>query len=147
MVRSPQPLRGFVHVLWTPLLAALPVALMFGTLNYLGWFGYWLGYKIALIFAYPITILVWVSNRFIVPRLGGPAPRGRRIWLTEILPTALSALAGALLAVLFLEGRQPGSIGDVLSVAQVLMFTVYFVALALASSYAVSFYRDSMERV
>lgn len=146
MDRSPQPLRGFLRVLWIPLVVALPIAIVFGTLDWIGWLGYRIGYEIALCFAYPIALCVWLTNAFLVPRAASALTRRRRIWLREVMPTTLSALVGALVAVRVFEWLQPGSIGGALAVAQVLMFTVFFTALAITASYAVSFHRDSVEQ-
>ena len=146
MDRFPQPVRGFLRVLWIPLVVALPIAMVFGTLDWIGWLGYRIGYEIALCFAYPIAMCVWVTKTFLVPRAASLQTRRRRIWLREVLPTTVSALVGALIAVGVFERLQPGSIGGALALAQILMFTVLFTALAITTTYAVSFHHDSVER-
>jgi serine phosphatase RsbU (regulator of sigma subunit) len=133
-------------VLWVPLVGALPIAVLFGTIDWIGWFGYWLGYKIALFFGYPIALCVWLTHTVLAPRGNRPTTRHRRIWLREVLPTTLSALLGALLGARVLEWMQPGIVGDALSVAKLLVFTLFFTALAIAASYAVSFHHDSVQR-
>ena len=146
MDRSPQPLRGFVRVLWIPLVGAIPVAALFGTIDWLGWLGYRIAYSFTLMFAYPIALCVWATHAFLLPRVRQRSWRRRRIFVREVLPTTLSALVGALLGVLLLEAMQPGIIGVGLGMAKVLVWTLYFTALTLAASYAFSFHRDAVER-
>src|SRR5262249_43648995 len=129
-----------------PLVAAIPVAALFGTIDWLGWLGYRIAYSYTLIFAYPIALCVWITNTLLAPRTGVPTPRRRHIFLREVLPTTLSALIGALIGVLVLELMQPGIIGVGLGMAKVLVWTLYFTALAMAASYAFSFHRDAVER-
>ncbi|MEQ1832414.1 MAG: PP2C family protein-serine/threonine phosphatase [Candidatus Eisenbacteria bacterium] len=149
MDRFPQPLRGFLRVLWIPLVAAVPIAVVFGTLDWIGWLGYRIGYVVALFFCYPVALCVWLTTTFLFPARSATSVSGarrRHVWVREILPTTVSAVVGALLGVAIMELLQPGSIGSGLAVAQVVMFTLLFMALALAASFAVSFHRDSVER-
>lgn len=127
-------------------LGALPMALFFGTLDWLGWLGYVLAYKITLVFAYPIALAVWLVRTFLVPKPSKAWPQRRHIWTREVLPTTIAALAGALGGIGILEAMQRGTVGGALTVIQILMFTLLFCALALAVAYAVAFHRDSVER-
>ncbi len=145
MKGSVRPLRSFALVLWLPLVASLPIALLFGTLDWLGWLGYVLAYKITLVFAYPIALSVWLARAFLIPRMRTPSRR-RRIWTLEVVPTTVAAIIGALAGVGIMEALQPGTVGGALTVVQIIMFTLLFCALALAVTYAVAFHRDSVER-
>src|SRR5262249_35663616 len=142
----PQPLRGFLRVLWLPLVGAIPIAALFGTIDWLGWLGYQIAYSYTLMIAYPIALSVWVTNAFLVPRAPMRTTRRRHIFVREVLPNTLSALVGALLGVLLLETMQPGIIGVGLGLAKVLVWTLYFTVLTLGVAYALSFHRDAVER-
>jgi serine phosphatase RsbU (regulator of sigma subunit) len=143
---SARPLRGFAHVLWLPLVCSLPIALFFGTLDWLGWLGYLIAYQLALVFTYPIALAVWITRAFVVPRNRARSPLRRRIWSREVLPTTISALVGALAGIGILEAMQSGTVRGALTVVQILMFTLLFSALALAVTYAIAFHGDSVER-
>ncbi|MEQ1832413.1 MAG: hypothetical protein ABL977_05100 [Candidatus Eisenbacteria bacterium] len=132
MDRSARHLHHLVRALVSPWVLALPIAAVLGTLSDLGWLGYQIGYRVALFFCYPIMLCVWFTNAFIVPRLSVVRSGHARLWLREILPTAASALVGAMIGMAGMELRVAGSIGDANSVAQVLMFTFLFVVLVLA---------------
>src|SRR5713101_7111869 len=80
-----RPLREFAYVLWLPIVCSLPIALFFGTLDWLGWLGYVIAYKITLVFTYPIALSVWVTRSFVLPRTPTRSARRRHIWSREVL--------------------------------------------------------------
>ena len=140
------PFQGLSRVLWMPLIWAMPVALLFGTLEWMGWIGYRIAYSFTLFFAYPVALFVWFTRTFLVPKPAAETRRLRRIWFFEVLPTTLASLAAVLAAGLLLEKMQPGIIGTRLAFTQLMVFGLFFVALVLAISYASAFHRDAVER-
>lgn len=136
MNRSARHLHSFVRALVSPWVLALPIAAVLGTIDYLGLLGYQIGYSVAVFFCYPIVLCVWITNTFVVPKLPVARSAHAQLWSHEILPTSVSAIFGALVGIGLMEYRVAGSIGDAVSVAQVLLFTLLFVALALAGAHA-----------
>lgn len=143
------PAGAFVQLLWRQPLWALPFALVFGTI-----FGrpsletYWLSYKISLAYAYSIGLAIWTLEAFVLPRFGRPAYWGGTLPLwTEAALYACSALGGAGVAVLVTHfWIFPEYLTNPRSLVISAFFVVVFTALFTGISYAIVFYRTSVER-
>ncbi len=143
-----RPYRPLLRLAWQQPLWAIPFALFFGTLFGARWRDYAQCYEISLTFAFFIGIALWVSRGVVVPRLvcGGPIQSGRTIWLAGLAigGACLTASYAAALVVHLLI--LPGFLGSVRAVVVSGMFTVLFTLLFGGISYAVVFYRQSVQR-
>ena len=126
----------------------IPFALFFGTLfgasrgDYIG------AYVASLGFALSINLCIWAVTWFVRPRLIPDTPTPSRAvgWQYSALYGGSSMFGSLLAAVVLHLTIMPGFLGGPRQVAVVLMFAVLFVALFGALMYAVSYYRDSIER-
>lgn len=139
-------LQSFLRLLVRQALWAVPFALFFGTVFDARWPAYVIAYKMSLVFAYSVGIALWATTHFIVPRWapeddtpGGNWQRGA--WFTGM------AVLGSYVAVAIIHlWVQPGFIGSWRAFAVSTMFTLIFVALFSAASFARVFYRKSVDR-
>uniref|UniRef100_A0A832I126 PPM-type phosphatase domain-containing protein n=1 Tax=Eiseniibacteriota bacterium TaxID=2212470 RepID=A0A832I126_UNCEI len=135
------------RLLLLPVLA-LPFALFFGTLFGRGMASYWLAYQIALVFAAAITVAIAVADRLRAraARSGPARSTPEAIARGGLLYTGAAILgsfaAGAIVHFTIL----PGFLGGPRQVLVMGMFTLLFSVLALAISYALSFYRNAIEK-
>ena len=126
----------------------IPFALFFGTLfgasrgDYIG------AYVASLVFALSINLCIWAVTWFVRPRLIPDTPTPSRAvgWQYSALYGGSSMFGSLLAAVVLHLTIMPGFLGGPRQVAVVLMFAMLFVVLFGALMYAVSYYRDSIER-
>jgi len=126
----------------------VPFAVFFGTI-FGGSRGDYLGsYVASLVFASSINLCIWTVSWFVRPRLlpDELRPGKALVWQYSVLYGG-AAMFGSLLAAVILHFTvMPGFLGSPRQVAIVMMFALLFVSLFSAIMYAVSFYRDSIER-
>jgi signal transduction histidine kinase len=135
-------------MLWRQPLWAVPFALLFGTM-----FGSWTlasylrAYAVSLVFAYCIGYSIWAWECLLLPRFGAPSYRGGTLPLWgEALGYALAAVVGGYLAAVINHFFVlPGFLGSVRSMIVAGFFILLFVAMFTGISYAVVFYRQSID--
>lgn len=148
-ITEKSPLRGFLRILWLQPLAAVPFALFFGTLLGGGWPRYLGAYQAALVFAYTIAIMIWATSWFLIPRLQSRTPDGGKglpVWM-EATTYAVTAMVGSGIAAVILHFTIiPGFLGG-RGLVVIGMFSLLFTALFTGLSYAVHFYRQTLDKV
>jgi serine phosphatase RsbU (regulator of sigma subunit) len=137
-------LRSLIKVLWRTPLLAVPFAILFGTLFASGLSGYWLAYRIALVYALLISLATWALHFTPVTRWesGGAADTVRITLAYTAAAFAGSYLATVLVGVWFF----PPLIASVRFLILVGMFTLIFSAVFIGVSYAISFHRDAVSK-
>lgn len=136
------PLRGFLRlILWQPIWA-IPFAIFFGTLFGATREAYWQSYRMSLVFAFSIGIAIWFVAYFIEPRCSDEDGNWQRgAWYVAM------ALLGSYVASIIIQFTiQPGFFGSWRAVAVSSMFSLLFVALFSAASFARVFYRKAVDR-
>ena len=139
-------LRSFLRLLIRQALWAIPFALFFGTIFDPRWSSYVLAYKMSLVFAYSIGIALWATDYFIVPRLRGGADELGSNWLIGAWHVGMAVVASYVAAILIHFTLQPGFLGSWRSLAISTMFTLIFVGLFSATSFARVFYLKAIDR-
>jgi sensor histidine kinase YesM len=131
-----------VQPLW-----AIPFALFFGTLYGPGTLGgYWMAYKMSLVFAYSIGVAIWVIASFVMPRLeaqGSGPSLGIQIGLCFVVAAILGSYVAAFIIHFTLF---PGFMGSWRSVVISGLFALLFSLLFAGFNYAIVFYRMAVER-
>jgi len=148
--RSPpsSPLWGLLGVLWHMPLWAVPFALFFGTIYGSGLRSYFPAYVVSLVFAYSIGLSLWVLESFLLRRIIGEAIEGRKekFWLRG-LSYAVASLVGSFAAATLVHFTLiPGFLGGPRQLAGIAMFTLIFTVLFGGLTYAIRFYRQSIEK-
>lgn len=146
--RPTTPLRGFLTMLWRQPLFALPMGLFFGTISGRGPGGYLRAYRMALVFAYVIGLLLWGLEHFVIKRI--PARPGEShtagVLRVSLIYAATSILGAAIAAYLLHVTFMPGLLGGGRQVAVIGMYSLLFSALTTGIVLAVIFYRDAIQR-
>lgn len=146
---SPRRTSRLTDLLWQPLVWAIPFALFFGTLWNADGAGYWLAYRISVIFSFTIRLATVVAERFLVPRLRAfvNAPAGRYPWWREGGLFALVSVSASLLAAFIVDRWvEPAFLQNGRSWSVAALYSMAFTLLVGGIIYARIFYRVSVER-
>jgi hypothetical protein len=146
--RPTTPLQGFLTMLWHQPLFALPMGLFFGTIYGTGLAGYFLAYRMALVFAYVIGLLLWALQHFIIERIRARADESHtaRVLRVSLIYMVTSIIGAAIAAYLLHVTFMPGLLGGGQQVAVIGMYTLLFSVLTTGIVLAVIFYRDAIQR-
>lgn len=140
------PARGLLRLLiWQPIWA-LPFAIFFGTIFGASWEAYVQAYKMSLVFAFTVGFALWIVAYHIEPRLGvdDDSPGGNLTigaWYV-----GMSVFASYVAAIIIHFTIQRGFMGSLRSILISTMFTLLFVGLFSAASFARVFYRKAVDR-
>jgi serine phosphatase RsbU (regulator of sigma subunit) len=152
-VAAPSPLRELVGHLWRGPLLAIPFALffvvIFGGMDRGGfWPALWTSYRIALTFAFSVSLTLWAAFNFTpLQRIRDSSDRDRGALVRTIgayLGTSiLGSAVGSALVHLFVL---PGFLGGGRQIGLVAAFTLLFAVLFLALAFALQYHRASVGR-
>src|SRR5262245_43600341 len=143
------PLQKLIRLVLLQPVYALPFALFFGTVYGNGrWASYLVVYKMAVIFAYAVSLSMWTMETFFLPRLrlrewnvGSPS-----VWQHAAIYMATSVF-GAYVAVLIIRlWVMPKFIGEPRDLLIVTIYSLLFTVLFTAVAYAMAFYRKAIDR-
>ncbi|MEO5616471.1 MAG: histidine kinase [Candidatus Eisenbacteria bacterium] len=140
------PARGLLRIAISQFLWAIPFALFFGTLFGSTPGAYLHAYKMSLVFAFTIGLFLWVTTHFIEPRLGPDEEADTGGWVVGSWYVGMAVFGSYLAAVIIHFTVEPGFLGSWRSLAVSTMFTMIFVGLFGAASFARHFYLKAVDR-
>jgi Stage II sporulation protein E (SpoIIE) len=139
-------LQSLLRLLWRQPLLAVPFAIFFGTIWGSNARSILVAYKMSLVFSFTIGLFIWATEYLVLPRLRSDGDRTRQA-LTQAASYVGASISGSCVAAWIVNRWvMPGFIGSVRSLAVFAMFTLLFCALFMAISYAMSFFRETVER-
>ena len=147
--KAPGRFHSFVTLLWRTPLWAVPFGLFFGTLYGARPAAYRDAYILSLHFAYVISLFIWGTEHFVLPRIHRPTPAGRKppLWIYPVTYSA-TAVFGTFIAALIAHFTfLPGWLGNPRAILLLAMFSVLFSGLIMGIVSAVTFYREVIDKV
>jgi hypothetical protein len=145
--KTKSPWRALLRLAWQQPLWALPFAIFFGTIfGGSGLASYWMAYRMSLVFACSVNLCLWVAEYFVAPRVLAEDESKIPLWQHGALYGGSSIFGSLLAAVILNFTLVPGFLGGPRQWLVVGMFTLLFVVLFSAISYAITFYRKSLDR-
>jgi len=139
-------LRGLLRVVLLQPVWAIPFALFFGTLYGSSLSAYRQAYEMSLVFALTIGVFMWATTHFIEPRIRVDDDSDSAGWVSGAWYVGMAILGSYAGALIIHFTIRPGFMGSWRAVAVSTMFTVLFVTLFTAASFARVFYRRSVAR-
>jgi hypothetical protein len=143
-----RPLRSLLKLLWRTPLFALPFALFFGTLYGARPTAYRDAYLLSLHFSFVISLFIWVTEHFVLPRLTRPTAAGRKPppWIYPV-SYSVTAVSGTFFAAVIAHFTfLPGFLGSARAILLLAMFTLIFCSLIMGLVSAVTFYREAIDK-
>ena len=146
---EPGPIRSFLTLLWRAPLFAVPFALFFGTLYGARPLVYRDAYLLSLHFSYVISLFIWGTENFVLPRMRRPTAAGRKPppWIFPVTFGATAVIGTFAAAVIAHFTFLPGMLGTPRAILVLAMFTIIFSALIMGLVSAVTFYRQAIDKV
>jgi hypothetical protein len=142
------PARSLIRLLWRTPLFAVPFSAFFGTLYGATWEAYKGAYVVSLLFAYVITLCIWLTETLILPRVQRPTATGRKPppWIFPALYCAASLFGSFVAAVIAHFTLIPGLLGNTRAIVLITMFSLIFCGLFMGIVSAVTFYRQAIDK-
>lgn len=125
---------------------AIPFALFFGTIFGSNWAAYIQAYKMSLVFAFSIGLALWATEYLIVPRLCADDDTPGGNWLIGAWHVGMALFGSYAAAIVVHFTIQRGFLGSWRSILISTMFTLLFVGLFSAASFARVFYKKAVDR-